>query len=125
MDGTHCTTLSRRSGQSAALFLKRQHYLSELQSIISEGIQQNSNCPGVLVALTPPSSIAFGQRWAIVFTIGPNNTHDPSLDNLFCPVYHPGDNPREYLTNTELSFDLNELPRCGLYLGTDDLNQDE
>lgn len=99
--------------------------VSELQSIISEGIQQNSNCPGVLVALTPPSSIAFGQRWAIVFTIGPNNTHDPSLDNLFCPVYHPGDNPREYLTNTELSFDLNELPRCGLYLGTDDLNQDE
>ena len=74
--------------------------VSELQSIISEGIQQNSNCPGVLVALTPPSSIAFGQRWAIVFTIGPNNTHDPSLD-------------------------LNELPRCGLYLGTDDLNQDE
>ena len=99
--------------------------VSELQSIISEGIQQNSNCPGVLVALTPPSSIAFGQRWAIVFTIGPNNTHDPSLDNLFCPVYHPGDNPREYLTNTELSFDLNELPRCGLYLGTDDSNQDE
>jgi len=107
--------------ENAAL---RQRVL-ELQSIISEGIQQNSNCPGVLVALTPPSSIAFGQRWAIVFTIGPNNTHDPSLDNLFCPVYHPGDNPREYLTNTELSFDLNELPRCGLYLGTDDSNQDE
>ena len=107
--------------ENAAL---RQRVL-ELQSIISEGIQQNSNCPGVLVALTPPSSVAFGQRWAIVFTIGPNNTHDPSLDNLFCPVYHPGDNPREYLTNTELSFDLNELPRCGLYLGTDDSNQDE
>lgn len=107
--------------ENAAL---RQRVL-ELQSIISEGIQQNSNCPGVLVALTPPSSIAFGQRWAIVFTIGPNNTHDPSLDNLFCPVYHPGDNPREYLTNTELSFDLNELPRCGLYLGTDDSNRDE
>jgi len=93
--------------ENAAL---RQRVL-ELQSIISEGIQQNSNCPGVLVALTPPSSIAFGQRWAIVFTIGPNNTHDPSLDNL--------------PTNTELSFDLNELPRCGLYLGTDDSNQDE
>ena len=107
--------------ENAAL---RQRVL-ELQSIISEGIQQNSNCPGVLVALTPPSSIAFGQRWAIVFTIGPNNTRDPSLDNLFCPVYHPGDNPREYLTNTELSFDLNELPRCGLYLGMDDSNQDE
>ena len=107
--------------ENAAL---RQRVL-ELQSIISEGIQQNSNCPGVLVALTPPSSIAFGQRWAIVLTIGPNNTHDPSLDNLFCPVYHPGDNPREYLTNTELSFDLNELPRCGLYLGMDDSNQDE
>lgn len=107
--------------ENAAL---RQRVL-ELQSIISEGIQQNSNCPGVLVALTPPSSIAFGQRWAIVFTIGPNNTRDPSLDNLFCPVYHPGDNPREYLTNTELSFDLNELPRCGLYLGTDDSNRDE
>ena len=99
--------------------------VSELQGIISEGIQQNSNCPGVLVALTPPSSIAFGQRWAIVFTIGPNNELDPTLDNLFCPVFHPSEDPREYLTNTELSFDLNELPRCGLYLGTDDSNPNQ
>lgn len=99
--------------------------VSELQSIISEGIKQNSNCPGVLVALTPPSSIAFGQRWAIVFTIGPNNTYDPSLDNLFCPVYHPSTDTREYLSNTKLSFDLDELPRCGLFLGTDDSHQDE
>lgn len=99
--------------------------VSELQSIISEGIQQNSNCPGVLVALTPPSSIAFGQRWAIVFTIGPNNEFDPTLDNLFCRVHHPSKASREWLTNTELSFDLKELPRCGLYLGTDDSNPDQ
>lgn len=93
--------------------------VSELQSLISDGIQQNSNCPGVLVALTPPSSIAFGQRWAIVFTIGPNNTRSPSLDDLFCPINTPDGKRESYLPMYE-TFSPDELPSIAYFLGTDD-----
>jgi hypothetical protein len=72
---------------------------------------------GVLVPLPPPKELAFGQRWALVFTIGPNYPSKPSLGDLFCRLEQPGGKSEGYLPINDMPFGPDELPEYALYLG--------
>ncbi len=119
--------MQTKSEQVAAIVAELEEEIADLhkhieylRTVMNKGLVAVM-APGsnVLVPLPTPKEIAFGQRWAIVFTIGPNNIHEPSLDNLFCPLRQPNGESYAYLTNNDMSFGLEELPELGIYLGVD------
>jgi hypothetical protein len=94
-------------------------HIDYLRAVMDRGLSTvMAPASGVFVPLPPPKEIAFGQRWALVFTIGPDNPHTPSLDRLFCELHQAGGKSNSYLPIYDMPFGHDELPEHAFYLGT-------
>jgi hypothetical protein len=72
---------------------------------------------GVFILLPPPPKVAFGQRWALVFTIEPNTPAKPSINDVCCQLHQAGGKSEGYLPIYDMPFGSDELPKHAFYLG--------